>query len=272
MAAGAARGAGGSQTPLPLHTPVTAMPRGQGSACALGTGSNQGSAGEASGSCCPQRGFPVVGTALSLPGLAHPLPPWTGRGGAAATPVKGRSIAPPAPSTPAKSLFLHLLDATAPALCRAPSASAGPKESSLLPRLPSSFASPEEQVWGGMCTAPQQSTFRGRRRKRRRISSSRAQPSASHIILARDSQQLMSGVKGAQRMTRAQSSLPPTSASSSWLPPTTGMNSARRKRGRDRDAAGKLHPILQPASSQGLSMPEMGARCLYPCSGWGTLY
>lgn len=187
------RGGGGSQAPLPLHAPITAMPWGQGSACAMGTGSNQDSTGEASGSHCPQRSFQAAGTALSrcqplLPLPLGSLPHWP-HGSAisgiapralpspAATPMRGRSIAPlprhpfhPPPG----SVFLHLLDTAAPALCRAPCSRAGAGESALPAHLPSSFASPEEQVWGGMHTAPQQSTFRRRRRKRRRNPSKQA--------------------------------------------------------------------------------------------------
>lgn len=104
------RGGGGSQAPLPLHAPITAMPWGQGSACAMGTGSNQDSTGEASGSHCPQRSFQAAGTALSrcqplLPLPLGSLPHWP-HGSAisgiapralpspAATPMRGRSIAP----------------------------------------------------------------------------------------------------------------------------------------------------------------------------------
>lgn len=100
----------GSQAPLPLHAPVTAMPRGQGSASAMGTGSNRGSTGEASGSRCPQRGFPGAGMALSWcqpslpPPLTPPLVPWTGHGEAAprALPSPGRAGAslPPCPFHP----------------------------------------------------------------------------------------------------------------------------------------------------------------------------
>lgn len=108
------RGGGGSQAPLPLHAPITAMPWGQGSACAMGTGSNQDSTGEASGSHCPQRSFQAAGTALSrcqplLPLPLGSLPHWP-HGSAisgiapralpspAATPMRGRSIAPPPPA------------------------------------------------------------------------------------------------------------------------------------------------------------------------------
>lgn len=52
---------------------------------------------------------------------------------------------------------------------------------------------------------------------------------------------------------------------------TTGTRSSPGKRGQDRDAAGKLCPVRQPASPRGLSMPETGARSLDPCSGWGNL-
>lgn len=129
---------------------------------------------------------PVPALAPTSPGLAPPLAPWISNqwdcsqssAFSCCHPHEGQEHRTPAPTPlsppPPGSVFLHLLDTAAPALCRAPCSRAGAGESALPAHLPSSFASPEEQVWGGMHTAPQQSTFRRRRRKRRRNPSKQA--------------------------------------------------------------------------------------------------
>lgn len=195
MTAGATRGVrgGGSQAPLPLHAPVTATPRGQGSAYATGTGSNRGSTGEASGSRCPQRGFPAAGTAFSRcqPSLPPPLGslPHRPRGWAAVGLLPGLCLAllsppregqehrsPPAPFTP-RLCIPALAGRHGPSSLQSPSCQ-GRGRGKRSPPLACLSPLPARRSRRGerRALAPQQSTFRGRRRKRRRIPSNRAQP------------------------------------------------------------------------------------------------
>lgn len=112
-------GGEGNRAPLSLHAPVTATLWGQGSACATGTSSNWDGTGEASGSCCPQRGAPVVGTALTSLALS-PCQTSHSRSSLCLLPLLQMAGAlSPCPSfvTP-PALSLHLLGALESPLCQ----------------------------------------------------------------------------------------------------------------------------------------------------------
>lgn len=196
---------GGSQAPLPLHAPVTATPRGQGSACATGTGSNRGSTGEASGSRCPQRGFPAAGMALSRcqPSLPPPLgslPHWphgpatVGLLPGLCHPQAGQEHRSPLPLPPPSSLLLRCWTPR-------PRLSGGRGEGHTLPH-----SNLHSEGGGGRGGSLQTGHSPGP-----------DTPSSPETGLS--SPQLTSGEKGARGLTRGQSSSPPASASSSRLPP-----------------------------------------------------
>lgn len=159
---------------------------------------------------------PVPALAPTSPGLAPPLAPWISNqwdcsqssAFSCCHPHEGQEHRTPAPTPlsppPPGSVFLHLLDTAAPALCRAPCSRAGAgKALSLLTCLPPLPA--RRSRCGEGCTLPHSNLHseggggRGGGTLQSRHSPGPDTPSSPETSLS--SQQLLSREKGAQGLT-----------------------------------------------------------------------